>query len=117
MAIYLDKLNILLQAIHDKDTADITAKKVYLPFIGRNYTEAGLQTWLGGRTVLLQYAKDHPTMNVQIAIGPLYNSLNTEDKLIADKILAEEEYLLVPSGQDGYEKLVKIILYKFITTP
>lgn len=117
MAIYLDKLNTKLNAILAKDLDDIVARKVYLPFMGNSYTKAELQAWLDKRSGLLQKAKTLTEAQITQARKVVYNSLSAFDKLIADRIIAGEPYDFTPSDQDAYEKLVLIILYKFVTTP
>ncbi|HUV84730.1 MAG TPA: hypothetical protein VMV86_03425 [Methanosarcinales archaeon] len=114
--IYLDKLTTKLNAILAKDLDDIIAKNTYIPFMGNDYTKTQLQSWLGARSILLNAAKTINDSQVSISISLIYNSLSKEDKKIADAIITGEPYELTTTA-DGYEKLVKIILYKFVTTP
>jgi hypothetical protein len=119
MAIYLNKLDTKLNAILSKDLDSIVAQKVYLPFMGKIYTKAELQTWLNKRIDLLNNIKINNYSDAQITnfIKNIRTTLSASDKLIADKVIANEDYTLTPSSADGYEKLVLIMLYKFVTTP
>ena len=114
--LYLTNLNRKLQAIRDKDVAQITADHVYIPFLGSSYSEAQLQAWLDKRITQLEdiKAKNYTDQQIATRLNTVYNSLSASDKLISDKILADEPYELNPSNADNYDKLIAIILYKFV---
>jgi Ran GTPase-activating protein (RanGAP) involved in mRNA processing and transport len=117
--IYLDKLNIKLNAILNKNVKDIIEHHTYIPFLGNTYTEDELQKWLDKRINLLSNIKISNYSDVQISnfIQNVYNTLSALDKVIANKIIAGESFNeFNPSNADNYEKLVLIILYKFVTT-
>jgi hypothetical protein len=104
-----------LQAIRDKDVDGIVAKKVYLPFIGNNYTKQQLVNWFQSRIDLLEQAVNATDQQIENRVTTYYNSLNAADKAIADKIIADQDYDLgLASNFNAYEKLVAIILSKFI---
>jgi hypothetical protein len=117
--IYLDKLNVLLNAILIKDIVDITERKVYIPFLGNTYSEVKLRKWLRKRIDVLEDVRDGNYTDAQIEafINNVYDKLGIADKLIADKIIAGENYIFSPSDETNYENLVLILLYKFVTTP
>ena len=117
MAINLTKLNTKLDAILSKNLDDIVARQVKLPFMSDGYTKVDLQAWLDKRTSLLNQTKTFTDIQVTNAMNSLYNSLSTNDKALADKILAGTIDVFNPSSADAYDKLVGIILYKFVTTP
>ncbi len=117
--IYFDKLITKLDAILNKDVTDITAKHIYIPFLGNKYTQEELQAWLDEKSTLLSQIKISNLTDKQIntAITSVYNTLNAQDKLIADRIIVGEHFFFHGSDQAGHEGLVTIHLYKFVTTP
>lgn len=118
MAINQTKLITKLQAILDKDVDKIMAEHVYLPFVGNNYIRTQLVNWLAARSELLEQAKTATEAQIQNRITTYYNSLGAEDKAIADKIINGEEYDLGQATNfNAYEKLVAIVLSKFVTEP
>lgn len=117
MAINTVNLQRKLNAILNKDVDLIMAQKVYLPFVGDNYTRTQLTDWLAARSSLLEQAIGATDQQIQTIINTYYNSLDAADKLIADKIIAGQKYNLeLASGFNAYEKLVAILLSKFVTT-
>lgn len=118
MPINYDRLNTKLNAVLAKDTADITARKVNIPFLGDTYTEAQLKAWLKKVTDVLENVRDgaYTDQQIQTFMTNVYNSLSASDKLIADKIMAGESWNDTPSDADNYDKLRAIMLYKFVTT-
>lgn len=115
MPINQQRLITKLQAILDKDVDKIMAEKVYLPFVGNNYTRQGLIDWLAARSDLLEQAKTATDQQIQTRITNYYQSLDASDKVIADKIINGEEYNLdQASSRLAYEKLVAIVLTKFV---
>lgn len=117
MAINTVNLQRKLNAILAKDIDLIIAQNVYLPFVGQNYTRAKLVEWLDSRKIILEQALGATDQQIQSRINTYYNALSAADKLIADKIIAGEPHnLMLASGFSAYEKLVAILLSKFITT-
>lgn len=117
MAIDHDKLNTKLNAILAKDLDSIMAQEVYLPFMGKNYTRPQLEAWLKKRLDLLIDIRDGNYTDLQITkfMDNVYKTLSASDKLIADSIMAGESSVnFQPSDGDNYEKLVLIMLYKFV---
>lgn len=119
MAINYQRLEIKLGAILGKDLDAIMAQQVYLPFMGNNYTRAQLEAWLKKRSDLLEDIRDGDYTDAQIVkfMENVRNSLSQSDRPIADAIMAGEPYTIEPSDADNYEKLVVIMLYKFVMEP
>ena len=116
MAINSANLQRKLAAILAKDVDLIMAQNVYLPFVGNNYTREKLTEWLAARSSLLEQAIGATDQQIQQRINNYYNSLGASDKVIADKIIAGQQYnLTLASNFNAYEKLVAILLSKFIT--
>lgn len=113
--IYLDKLNTKLQAILDKNLQEIVDKNTYIPFLGVPNNTSSLQNWLNKRIQWLENARDLPESEVIAMKDDYYNSLSSADKLVADQILAGEEYEF--ADEEQWENLVPIILYYFVTNP
>lgn len=118
MPINTANLSRKLQAMKSKNVAAITAAHVYIPFLGNNYTEAQLQTWLNTRISQLEdiQAKNYTDQQLATLQNGLYGQLSNADKLIADKIIAGQPYdLSAASSAVAYDRLVGIVLYKFVT--
>lgn len=115
--IYLSKLNRKLQAMKDKNIDDIFAKKVYIPSISNTYNKNQLQVWLNKRISILQNVLDGNLTELQVnaATTIIYNRLQAEDTLTADKILAGDQVKL-NGNEKGYDDLISLKLYKFITS-
>jgi nickel-dependent lactate racemase len=118
MPINYDKLNRKLNAINSKNVSEIVAKKVNIPFLGTDYTEQQLTNWLNKVAAVLENVRDgaYTDQQIQTFMTNVYNSLSASDKLIADKILANEPYELNASDADNYDKLRAIIIYRWLTT-
>lgn len=116
MAIDYDFINTKLQAIQNKDVDAIVAENVHIPFLGSSYTSNQLQNWLDVVSTVLINVRDGAYTETQIntVMTSVYNSLSASDKLIADKIIAGEEYTMNASDADNYDKLRAIIIYKAI---
>lgn len=120
MPINLVNLNRKLQALRDKNVAQITAAHVYIPFLGADYTQAQLQAWLDKRISQLEdiKLKNYTDQQLVTLRQGVYGQLSTSDKLIADKILADQDYnLSTVSSATNYDRLIAIALYKFVVTP
>lgn len=117
--IYLNKLNAKLKALGSIEPDYLMKNRVYIPFLGSKYTKAQLAAWIKKRTDLLEDVrnKNYTDQQITALVTNVYNGLSADDKLIADKILADQPYDLTPSDADNYNRLVLIILYKFVTTP
>lgn len=117
MPINYTKLNTKLAAIQSKNTADITARHVYIPFLGNGYTEAQLQAWLKKVTDVLEDVRDgnYTDQQIQTFMTNVYNSLSASDKLIADKLIAGEKTDLVASDADNQDKLRALSIYHWLT--
>ena len=115
----MTKLNAKLNAILAKNLDDIVAKGVHLPFVADGYTKADLNTWLKKRSDLLADAKINNYNDTQINtfITNQRNTLSVADKVIADAIIAGTFFDLgAASDSVAYEKLVILVLYKFVTS-
>jgi len=119
MPINIEKLDRMLAIITAKDRDKIMSDRVYLPFMGNAYTRAELDAWLGTRITLLQVARNSNENHIIQERTTLLSTLNPNDRSIADLVISNSTWPanLIPSGKDGYEKLVKIILYCYITSP
>lgn len=120
--IYIEKLNIKLNALVNLDLDRIVADKVDIPFLGKNYTKSSLQNWLKKRIDLLNDIKLNNYTDSQITnfINNIYNSLDASDKIIADSIIqmiGEPYKIDGASSADAHDKLCLLVLYKFVTTP
>lgn len=119
MAINYQRLQTKLGAILAKDPAQIAADNIYLPFMGNQNSAASVAAWLKKRTDVLEDILNGAYTDAQITkfMDNVYKTLSASDKLIADKIMAGESYTEQPSDADNYEKLVVIMLYKFVMEP
>lgn len=116
MAIYLEKLQTKLDAILAKDLDAIVALQTYIPALGNSYNRNQLDTWLKKRSKYLDDGKIYTEAQIDAFYGNLYSSLSTEDKVIADKIVTDEDYDIDLEVND-YEQLVLVMLYHFVKTP
>lgn len=88
MTIYIDKLNVKLNAILSKDKNAILSKRVYIPFLGTNYTMAQLQAWLKDRSDIIDNIKTMDEAQILAYRTTAYNGLCANCKVIADGIIA-----------------------------
>jgi hypothetical protein len=120
MPIYQNKLDAKLNALLAKDTTELAANHVYLPFLGSDYTAAQADAWLTKRISRLQDIDVNKYSDVQIEgiKTTIYNQISTANKYIADKILAGGSYEELPQdNEDDYDRLVALILIMHVTTP
>jgi hypothetical protein len=112
MRIDLNKLNTKLNAILMKDLDALLG--VAIPGLPSHYTKTELQGWLDKRVNYLNDAKTFTDEQIQFAKSTLYDSLSPTDKVIADAILSGKNYTMT-GKEAGYDKLVGLIIYNFIT--
>jgi len=112
MEINFSRINILLQAIADKDLDDIIAKKTYIPTLGNKYTKEELQAWL--KTVSDFLVELKTSKDPEVIFDDIYDGLSWEDKLNVDKI-ETNDFEMATDDADKYDNLRKISLYKFVT--
>lgn len=116
----INKENILskLAAIAAKDTAKITAAKVYIPYLGDKYTEPELIAWLQKRTdyynKLLGFEGKDADATAEKDI--LYTALSVAERALADKIVAGNDNVKFASEEE-WENLVKVRMYRHVTEP
>jgi hypothetical protein len=112
----LEKLQHLLDAVLNKDVDMIYAEKPYLPGLGASYNKNQLNAWLKKRSDLLEYAKTINQTQLDAYKDNMYNSLSSEGKLIANKILSCVELTEEISNMKEYDKFIYLMIYCFITT-
>lgn len=95
---------------------DIVDKQTYIPTLGNVNNVNQLQNWLQKRIDVLVDLRDgnYTDPQIQAWIDFRYNRLSATDKLVADKILAGEEYEF--ESEEQWENLVVFILFRFLTT-
>lgn len=110
------KINTKKEAIDAKDTADITAKQVYIPFLAQPYTENQLKQWLKKRTDILDDFTAKNNNEIKDLETIKYDALDSVCKPIVDKILAFESYhedMTNITTEAQYDSLIWFILYRF----
>ena len=111
----MDRIDIKIKAIKDKDLDEIIKKKTYIPFLGKNYTKEQLQTWLDKRVQILERLKKLNSSGFELEKNNLYKKLSKKEKLLADEILTEGQIELIEyDTEEEWENLSDIRLYKFV---
>lgn len=120
MPIYQEKLDTKLGAMLDKNTTQMAADHVYLPFLGSDYTAAQADTWINKRVSTLQDIDTNNYTDVQIENmkSIIYNQLSIENKVVADQIIGGNSFSLNGILDEGdYDRLIALILIMHVTTP
>lgn len=117
MAINIDRVNLKLKAISEKNIDNLVLNKVFLPSLGKSYTKTTLNRWLKKLTDVLNDVKNNQYTDEQIAsfVKNIYDGLSDNDKLIADKIKANKFYWSQIGQAENRDNLSLLILYKYIT--
>lgn len=110
----MDKLDIKLQAIKDKNLDEIIAKGTYIPSLGFDYTKKQLADWLQVRIDYLENAKSKDIATLTSDKDSDYAKIKAKDKTKANEILAGDDTLLDDSNPEEYEALIKLVLYRFV---
>ena len=119
MPIEYGKIATKFQAIRSKSIGNIVSQGVYIPFMGNAYSRDEVKAWLDIRAEVLEFAQQASNVTqITNARQALYGELCASCKLIADKVIAGQEYDLQSCcGAMDYNRLCFIILYIFAVTP
>jgi len=110
--INMEKVNKKIFAINNKDVDDIVKKKVYIPSIGVPENAKQVQDWLNKRLEYLNNVKVYSEVEKDVFMTSLYNDLNTEEKVLADKINNKEREQY--EDEEAWEKLVLFRIHRHI---
>lgn len=111
MAITLKKLKLRAdQLIANNPATD----HFFIPFLGGQGSATKIATWFAGHDNLSKTLDGFTNTQITAAINIVYSALDPIDKVIADKIVANQNYVLEFSSQEGYEKVVIYILLKSV---
>lgn len=113
----LDLIDKKLQAIRDKDTAEIVSEKVPLPISlsGLSTTEQvdKVDEWLKVRIVVLERAKKLSESAIQDEIAKLYKALCEKCKKLADDAVGDMPREMGTPCNEDYETFMAWHLYQF----